>query len=722
MISADRTHLVFENYRLDCRSGELRRNGREIKLQPQPAKLLVLLATRSGEIVTRAEIQKALWGDDTFVDFEHGINFCVKQIRDALGDSAEEPRYVETVPRLGYRFLGRIESDGPRDSDRELPRSSSHRRWKLGAGSLAAFLAIGLLVLLRSKAPPADNPQPRFQLTLPRGVGLDYGSYSTLAISPDGTRVAFVGCGDVCQIYLRDLSEIDARPLPGTEGAVNPFFSPDGRWLGFGMHGKLKKIDLEHETIVTLADALPLRGANWAEAGTIVFTTGNSGLLRVSADGGEVEQVTKREPGELDHRWPQILPGGQAVLFEVLHEQSIFGSRGHDVAVVELEKGTKRTLLENAGCPRFAFSGHVLFGRDGVLYVAPFDARRLEVLGPPVPVLDGVAMWSSPSISRNNSGVVAYDIGREGTLLFSPREARLPKRTLVSLDRNGGREPLSPLQRAYFNPQFSPNGRRIAVTVQTDVAATEAFVLDIPSGTWTRVDAGEQSTGRSLSAGWMPEGERLILGVGPEMLVVPVDGTEQTRRFPFSISQTGATGLSVAPDGLTLVFPRQPRPGDFDIWRVALTGTGAAEPWLATASEESSPRFSPDGQWVTYFSNDSGRGEVYVRPYAESPVRRQVSVRGGDYPQWPRDGKEIFFLNEGSLWSAAVRMSPTFAVDAPQKLFDLPEDVQHEAYDVSPDGGRFLMVQVDPLELRPFDLVVVPNWVEEMKARLAAAK
>ena len=218
---------------------------------------------------------------------------------------------------------------------------------------------------------------------------------------------------------------------------------------------------------MTLADAPSLRGGSWGEDGSIFFSGGRGGLLRVSADGGEVEEITKLDPGESDHRWPQVLPGGRAALFEVLQGADM-GSRGHDLAVADLEKGTRRTLIESAGCPKYAASGHVLFGRDGIVYAAPFDPGRLELSGPPSPVLEGVAMWSSASIAGITSGVVHYDIARDGTLLFSPREARLPKRTLVSVDRQGRQESLAPLQRAYHNPSFSPDGKRIVVTVATE--------------------------------------------------------------------------------------------------------------------------------------------------------------------------------------------------------------------------------------------------------------
>jgi Tol biopolymer transport system component len=277
---------------------------------------------------------------------------------------------------------------------------------------------------------------------------------------------------------------------------------------------------------------------------------------------------------------------------------------------------------------------------------------------------------------------------------------------------------------------FSPDGKRIAVTVQTDVSAWDTFVLDIGSGGWTRVSVNEEASTSSgwaprpgfFNVGWMPDGEHLIVYGSSSrergLLVVPADGSEPPQTFPTGVS---AQWPVVAPDGSAVLFATNSRPGDFDIWRAALTGKSVAAPWLATSSIESRPKFSPDGRWVAYFSNDTGRSEVYVRAYAGSAARYQVSTQGGGTPRWASDGREIFFRSGRSLWSAAVRMSPAFIAEPPQKLFEWPEDILAD-YDVSPDGQHFVMVQNDPIELRPFDLVVIPGWVEEMKSRLAAAK
>src|SRR5262249_6000087 len=226
--------------------------------------------------------------------------------------------------------------------------------------------------------------------------------------------------------------------------------------------------------VLTLADAAQLRGGSWGEDGTILFTHGHGGLMRVSAEGGEARRVTEPEPArDHDHRWPQFLPGGRAALFDRMRPSFFY----HDVAVVDLATGKVRTLVEDAGYPRYAPSGHLWFGRKGTLYAAPFDSGRLALTGTPVPMVEDVLMWNSPAVFGSGSGLVYFDVAREGTLLFSPLEARLPKRTLVWVDRRGGSKPVSSSQRAYDSPVLSPNGRRLGVSVRLDAESTDAFVL-----------------------------------------------------------------------------------------------------------------------------------------------------------------------------------------------------------------------------------------------------
>jgi eukaryotic-like serine/threonine-protein kinase len=387
------------------------------------------------------------------------------------------------------------------------------------------------------------------------------------------------------------------------------------------------------------------------------------------------------------------------------------------VAVVDFDTGEVRVLVEGAGCPRYV-DGHILFGRDGILYASPIDVERLELLRAPAPVLEGVAMWSTPGVAKSGGGEVQYDVAKDGTLLYSPRESRLPQRTLMLVDRAGRRVWSSQSKRAYSRPFFSPDGRRIALSVGTNDGSREAFVVDVQRDAWTRV-GGE----RDLSPrGWMPDGRHLLFASGsrgPRLLLAALDRDEPAKTLYLGRMVTA----SAAPDGSRILFSAPHPVGDIGLWRLALTGDGKEEPWVAMPGEQYSVSFSPDGRFVVYGSTESGREETFVRAYSSLAGPRQISTQGGDLPRWSRDGKEIFFRHRGSLWSAAVRTSPKLDSDPPRKLFDLDGIVlDFNFYDVSPDGQLFAVVEADPWELRPLDLVVVPGFVEEMESRLAATR
>jgi eukaryotic-like serine/threonine-protein kinase len=325
-------------------------------------------------------------------------------------------------------------------------------------------------------------------------------------------------------------------------------------------------------------------------------------------------------------------------------------------------------------------------------------------------------MWSSPGVA-GGGGEVQYDIAKDGTLLYSPRESRLPQRTLMLVDREGRRVWSSQSKRAYSRPFFSPDGRRLALSVGTN-DGREAFVVDVQRDAWTRVGSERDLSPRA----WMPDGKHLLFASGsrgPSLLLAALDGNEPAQTLYVGQVVTA----SVAPDGGHLLFSTPHPVGHIGLWHLALTGDGKEEPWVPMPGEQYSVSFSPDGRFVTFGSDDSGREETYVSAYSTLAGPLQVSTQGGDLPRWSRDGREIFFRHRGSVWAAAVRTSPKLDSDPPRKLFDLDDIVlDFNFYDVSPDGQLFAVVEADPFELRPLDLVVVPGFAEEMKTRLAATK
>jgi serine/threonine-protein kinase len=528
--------------------------------------------------------------------------------------------------------------------------------------------------------------------------------------------VAFVGCKEAaCLLYVRGRRELDAQPIADTDGATCPFFSPDGRFIGFGANGKLKKVPAAGGPLVTLAEAPQLRGGSWGPDGTILFTGSQGGLMRVAADGGEAHRVTQLDPvRDSSHRWPQFLPGGRAARLDVTRRSGI-----HDVAVADLSTGAVRILVEDADYPRYAPSGDLLFGRLGTVYAAPFDLDRLTLNGRPAPVLEGVVMSQHPAWNIE-SGVAYYDVAQDGTLLYSPLDAVLPKRTLVWVNRAGRVASASSSQRSFANPILSRDGRRLAVEIGWEIGSHDVFVADLERDAWTRITAD----GRSEGGAWLPGADRLIVDTAEadhhSMRLVGVDGSTRPDNLFTTLFGGQAT---VAPDGHSILVAHEVAPAQWDISRLPLEGDRVAEPWLATPASEFCASVSSDGRYVAYRSDASGRAEVYVRPYSGSGQQHQVSTQGGNSPLWSRDGREIFFASRGGLWSARVRTSPTFAAEIPRRLFDVPDDIlvdNFAFYDVSPDGQKFLMVREDPYELRPIELVLVPSWTEEVKGRLRA--
>ena len=430
------------------------------------------------------------------------------------------------------------------------------------------------------------------------------------------------------------------------------------------------------------------------------------------ADGGEVRELTQPDPDrDLDHRWPHILPGGRAALFVV--EATTFDQ---DIAVLDFATGSTAILVKDASYPRYTPNGRLIYARAGILYGAPFDLERLQVTGTALPVLEGVAMTSSPGGTGSVSGAASYDVAREGSLVFSPRESRFPRRSLVWVDREGRMEPLDPAARAYHEPALSPDGRRLAVIVN-DADFQGASILNIERGAWTRVN--DLHSDRHF--GWMPDGEGLLMDpLAPQALglvMVSAGGAFQPERLYDGEAQFPA----VAPDASAILFCNQPAPGQWDIWRFPLTGSRVAEPFLTGPKSDLTPSFSPDGRWVAYRSTESGSSEIWVRPYPGPGPGRLVSNDTGLSPRWSRDGREIFFQSRGRLMSAAVRIQGEFSAEPPRELFPIPEDIDitWQFYDVTADGKRFVMVRKDPFELRPLELVMVPNWFSELESRMA---
>jgi serine/threonine protein kinase len=595
-----------------------------------------------------------------------------------------------------------------------LPPSATAR----GIHSLVGWaLILSLCALLLGAAisgiaiwnlkPSPRRPVSRATITLPPGLelaGLGFGP--PIAISKDGTQLAFVGRQGTGtqQIYLRALDSSEAKPIPGTEDGYDPFFSPDGQWLGFFAGGKLKKVSLNGGAAVTLSDAGNPVGASWGSQGIIAFApSGNSPLLQVSDSGSEQQPLTRLGNGETSQFRPEFLPGSKAVLF--VGETN---GGAEQIAVQSLTTGERRNLAFGSQ-PRYAASGHLLYTQGTTLMAVPFDAQRLEIKGASVPVAEGIAQsdsyWSS-----------LYNISDSGSLVYVSEASPGLQRKMVWVSRNGVEQPVSAPPRAYQYVRLSPDGRRVAVEIDDQI-----WLYDLARDTLTKFTF-EGNVNQSPV--WSPDGKRIAFYSNKE-------GTAFNLWWQLEDGSGGLERLvtrdlvdvprSFSSDGQFLAFHENNPKTQKDIWMLRMSDRKML-PFLQTAFNEGGPSFSPDGHWLAYVSNESGRPEVYVQPYPGPGGKWQISTEGGTEPTWNHNGKELFYRSGNKMMALDVVTASSFSAGKPHVLFegqyytsDWP--LISTAYDVSADGQRFLMVKRTEQAASVTQINVVINWFEELKQK-----
>ena len=559
-------------------------------------------------------------------------------------------------------------------------------------------------------------------LTLPPIERVTVQSSPAIALSPDGTQIVSLGhANGRAQLYLRSIDQAESTPIPGTEGSMNPIFSPDGQWVGFFADGMLKKVSIQDGTVVDLHEAPQPRGASWGSDDTIVFTPSlNSGVLQIPGSGGAPKVLTTLND-DRSHRWPQLLPGGREVLFT-----NPTGGNWDDARIVvqQIETGERKVLVEGGTFGRYVPTGHLVYMREWDLMAAPFDLEQLQVTGDPVPIVEGI-------MERSRTGSAQFSFSRSGTLVYIPGDEGVLNRSLVWVNRDGSERPLLVSQRPYDFPRLSPDGQRLSVMI---VGATEnVFLYDIGRETLTEM-VSEGSDGFAI---WTRDGKRLTFRSSKtgawNLYWKPMDGPGAEEQLTTGRFIHEATSWSH--DGKVLAFTEFHPETNRDIWVLPFEGARQPRPMVQTAFDEGGATFSADGRWFAYSSNESGRSEIYAQPYpgpggptsADSGPqggKRQVSTEGGTEPLWAPSGRELFYRHRDQMMVVEVKTQPDFAAGTPRPLFE----GRYESggidfrpnYDVTSDGQQFVMVKGSEQLEGPTQLSVVPNWFEELNRRVPA--
>ena len=566
----------------------------------------------------------------------------------------------------------------------------------------------------------------RFYHELPDGQAFTRTGRPLVAVSPDGSQIVYVANN---QLYLRNLGEMTARPIQGTdENPNNPFFSPDGGWVGYnsGLDLQLKKIATIGGAPVTLGDVANPFGASWGSDDTIVYGQ-PEGIMRVSANGGTPELLVPTEEGEQVHG-PQMLPGGEWVLFTLT---SVIAATRWDeaqIVVQSLESGERKILWEGGSDARYIPTGHLVYALEDVLFALPFDLASLEVSGGPVPVVEGVRRADTPVV---NTASANYGFSDRGTLIYIPGTAATAQRRVLALvDRNGLVERLNAPPKQYLSPRLSPDGQTLAVQSVED-SENVIWVYDLTGDTAIQQLTFEGNNQRPV---WTPDGQRITFSSDRDgtmsLYWMPADGSGVAERLTTAEEETSHGMGSWSPDSELLVFSvTRDLLTDWDIWTLSVDDGETESLYDAPGTVYMGAELSPNAEWLAYGAGPTaGEADIYVEPFPPTGARRRISQDGGYFPLWSPEGSELFYRPRASLArtlrSVDIVTQPAFAFSNEQTLpvegFNVVSS--YRDYDMSPDGERLLMVfpadQSDSGEPARLQINIVLNWFEELKERV----
>jgi Tol biopolymer transport system component/predicted Ser/Thr protein kinase len=589
----------------------------------------------------------------------------------------------------------------------QSPRARPRKRRFVIAAALAGLAVVLLLIwsVMRTARMPAETlGLAKFSLVLPAQMEVAADLTEAVALSRDGKRLAYVSVkGGVSNLYVRRLDDFNAVMIPQSEGAVYPFFSPEGEWVGFFSQGKLQKAPSSGGTPVLICDIPSFFGATWMQNGKIVFAAPGYGLASVPADGGAPQKLSFTDNQHHSPARPLALPGDTWILVTDLSEST------PRVIAVRTDTGEVRQLVNNGQTAYYA-QDHLLYYSAGAAWAVPFDPKAVAIpnSATPVQVASGVdEEYLVGQFAASETGVLAYAPGQAGSNL---------SRNLFLVDRHGVERKVDLPPDDYVDTAFAPDGKRFVVVLRTS-AEQQLAVYDLERGVLMRIltDAG-----RNAAPAWTSDGRSLVFdAIGgstkPGIYRMAADGSSAPQLLREITQNTHVTSIAGAEAAVMVNDPAT----STDIWVLSLEGDHALQPFRRTPAQERQGSLSPDGKWMAYASNESGRSEIYVEPVPGPGGRWQLSTEGGEQPRWARTGREIFYRNGTRMMTVPVETQPAFRAAKPVQLFDAKFDRGGAigGYDVSPDGQTFLMTRSE--RPNPTEIRVVIGWPELLKAQRA---
>ncbi len=715
--------IRFGEYELDPRHGVLSLKGLPLKIQPQPFRVLELLVTRAPEVVTREELSDYVWGNGVNVDLDQSLNFCVRQIRSVLNDSASNPKFIDTLPKQGYRFIGDVvpevtptptpgtaasvsaEPEPLHSAVSEVPDKTSRRTFVWSG--VAAALVVGVWVG-RSRRRTTPSKAVNVVVPLPEGeTNADsLRIIGPVSVAPDGSSIAIpLTTGDVNHLYLRRLDSNRLTRLEGGENSSSPFWSPDSQHIAFAANGgKLKRMPAVGGSPVVLCDAVDARGGSWSRKGDILFGTAFQSVFHVSASGGKATPVTQVDEagGENSHWFPVFLPDGNRFLYYVMADDP--EKRGVYLESLDHRQPKRRVVVADGFCFALALDPdkeiyYLLTEQSGKIAAQLFDVDRGELLGPSRILLDRPGMLSVSDTSVLVIRKFGQDLSR-----------------LVWRDRTGRELGVLGPPADYEGIHLSPNDRFAAITrLDPGSVHTKIWIASLPDGLMEPLSDSNRAANSTWSvdsaAVYYTDNRRRMLlrrRVSPRGAEEVVMETGNARRAQVD---------DISPDGRYAVGELIADWAHAEAAWTELKDGGKGEPqWHsidAHGREGMQPSFSPDGRWLAFSSNSTGGSEIYVMDFPGGSQRVRVSTDGGFKPRWRRDGKELFYLAaDVSMMAAKMAVINGRMMAEPKRLFDanLKLHTNYDAnYAVSSDGQRFLGIAREGPS-RDVDIQMVLNW------------